>query len=423
MKRILSGILCVAGIFIFSCSPLFPTNYERIDAERVRILDFIYEPAESSPLPTTPPYPYAVVRVATIFAGAGYMLNSQDINWKISYNVLSNNNGVDTALDIQDLWMFKPSEHYFSKKARRYVWTIWIPDSVIFKSASIPEDWISLVPEDCQSGLPEYIKALTKTDLISFVHNLAERAIIWGQMLTNNPSSEDSLLQADTLYSLYKNNYSRYLPALLQLLTIKIRLFADILGVQKVRSTYSIRYNSCFKDLPGTPIYVNNNPVIDSIGIYKVNKKDLEFFDPDDGKYEYEFIRLFGTGTPYPDSIQTVEVDKKCSYFVAGFAGEADSSQTLQSALTNGPPTVEQFSTQWYFQLDEDEIADVSPYDYMNITSTESFIELLHLPEDERVKTFTLWLEVSDYLLNEINRPQGSTLEEVSGRFTYTSDF
>jgi hypothetical protein len=39
---------------------------------------------------------------------------------------------------------------------------------------------------------------------------------------------------------------------------------------------------------------------------------------------------------------------------------------------------------------------------------------------DSRIKTATIWLEVYDFLLNEINRPKASTLKEVGVTFSYT---
>jgi hypothetical protein len=294
----------------------------------------------------------------------------------------------------------------------------------VFNSVAIPEVWTSLVPNECLSEIPEFIDSLSKTDFINFIHTLAAKAKIWGTLLAASPASEDSLLEADTLYSLYKNKFSRYMPALLQLLTIKIQLFSNILGAQKVRSTYSVRYNNCFKDIPGSRVYVNKNPVIDSIGIYKVKKEGLLFFDPRENNYEFEFIRLFRE-TYFPDTIpiRVVTIDRKCSYFVAGFAGKADSSMTIHAAFHNGPATTEGLRSQWYFQLDPIEIAGVSPYDYMNINNRGNFIDKFYPPADEKVITFTLWLEVSDSLCNEINRPQGSTVEEVQGRFEYSASF
>jgi len=402
---------CSAGIFFLACGSLFPTNYERVDAERVRVLDYLYEPTEAAP--------GEIVNVYTLLAGAGAALfHPAEINWSVSYNVLSNSNGVDTALEIKPLAIQSYSEKYFSENTRCFVYAFKIPDSAVFNSVAIPEVWTSLVPKECQSEIPEFIDSLSKTDLINLIHTLATKAKIWGKILAASPASEDSLLQADTLYSLYKSKYSRYIPALLQLLTIKIQLFSNILGAQKVRSTYSVRYNNCFKDIPGSRVYVNKNPVIDSIGIYKVKKENLLFFDPQENNYAFEFIRL-SVRRNLPDTIPltVVEIDTKCSYFVAGFAGKADSSMTIHAALQNGPATTEGLRTQWYFQLDPKEIAGVSPYDYMNISSMGNFIDKLYPPADEKVKTFTLWLEVSDSLCNEINRPQGSIVEEVQGRF------
>jgi len=391
---------------------LFPTNYDRVDAERVRILDYIYEPAEAAPV--------GAVKVFAVFAGAGDSLNAEDINWTASFNVLSNDYGVDTALDVGSLAITSQSVFWFSDNTCCLIVNFRIPDSVVFNSASIPEQWTSIILAEYQSQIPDFIKTFSKRDLISFTHSLAKSAKKWGKTLKQYPSLEDSLLQTDTLYSLYKNSFMQYIPAMLQFLTVKIWLFSEIRGVLKVRSTYSVRYNRCFKDIPGSRVYANINPVIDSIGIYKVYEPDPLSFDPAEGKYNYDFIRLFGgKHDPFHDSIQPVKIDKKCSYFVAGSAGGKDTSLTIQSALQSGAPTVEGFTTQWYFQLNQKEIADVSPYDYMNIMGMGGFIEALYPPEDDRVQTFTLWLEVSDFLLNEINRPQGSFLREVRGRFKW----
>lgn len=418
MKKILLNALCFAGIFFLDCSSLFPTNYERVDAERVRVLDYIYVPTEAAP--------GEVVTVFTILAGASTsILTAAEINWTVSYNVVSNSNGVDTALDIKPLKLQDYSEKHFSFNTRCFYYTFRIPDSIVLNSKAIPEDWISLVPSEVQSEIPQFISSLSKAELISLIHTMAMKAKKWSKILTTNPSLEDSLLKADTLYSLYKNRYSRYIPALLQVLTIKIRLFSNIMGVQTVRSTYSVRYNNYFKDIPGSRVYVNNNPVIDSIGIYKVKKEDLLFFDPQENKYEFEFIRLFRWLNVNVNidtiPIQIIEIDKKCSYFVAGFAGKADSSLTIQSALRNGPATTEGFRTQWYFQLDPKEIEGVSPYSFMNIKNRGNFIDKLYPPLDDKIQAFTLWLEVSDSLLDEINRPQGSIVQEVQGRFKYGS--
>jgi|GEM_PF-874916 len=413
MQKVLIGILVFVVILVTGCGALFPTNYDRVDAERVRVLDFRYEPAEAGP--------GDLVKMYALFAGAGDSLIPQDIDWTVSFNVLSNDFGVDTALDIQPLMMQSYSFGYFSPNTSCLILSFRIPDSVMYNSASIPENWSSIIPAEYQSDIPDFIKSLSKNELIAFTQDLSKSAKKWGQVLKNNPGAEDSLLQADTLYPLYKNYFSQYIPAMLQFLTIKIRLFAEIQGAQKVRSTYAVRYNNCYKDIPGSRVYVNSNPVIDSVGIYKVNKANLQSFDPAVSNYTYEFIRLFSEDelAAFPDSIQTVEIDGKCTYFVAGFAAAPDSSLTIQSALQDGPATVEVLSTKWYFQLDEKEIAGVSPYDFMNIMNVGGFIEILYPPVDKRVKTFTLWLEVNDFLLNEINRPQGSNVREVRGRFKY----
>ena len=79
--------LYILPLFISCIS--FPTSYDRIEPDKVRLLDFIYEPAEAAPGDT--------VSVKAIFSGKKIM--PEDLTWKISYTVVTNLYGVNTALD------------------------------------------------------------------------------------------------------------------------------------------------------------------------------------------------------------------------------------------------------------------------------------------------------------------------------------
>ena len=98
--RIIPGIVCVAVLFFLSCSSLFPTNYDRIDAERVRILDYIYNPAEAAPGER--------VKVFAVFAGAGDSLNPEDI----TLSEVLGNAGYTTCMISDTYHYFAPSMNF-----------------------------------------------------------------------------------------------------------------------------------------------------------------------------------------------------------------------------------------------------------------------------------------------------------------------
>ena len=75
--------------------------------------------------------------------------------------------------------------------------------------------------------------------------------------------------------------------------------------------------------------------------------------------------------------------------------------------------------TSWYYKLDPEETEGVSRDDFMDIVSMGDPISLFITPASRKIKTFTLWLEVTDRLLNVVNRPQGSMVKEVRGKFRY----
>lgn len=413
MIKKINLIVIYGFIMLYIGCSEFPTSYDRIDANVIRTIDFIYEPAEAAPGDS--------VVVKAIFAGAGKNLVQEDIYWTVSFNVFTNFYGVDTAMDIQPL-IATPVPCTFSDNTSCIGIKFQIPEGIMYTHSMIPDDWASLIPNKNQSEIPDIVSFLGKNDILSVLDSLSVAAPLWASALESNPNVEDSLLQNDTLYFVYKTEIEKYIPAILQLFTVNIRLFAKIEGAPRIRSTYAVRYNSRFKDLPGSRVYYNTNPVIDSVGIYKVTGEDLMTFDPAENKYKAQFFRLFGPGDNI-NTVQTIIIDKGYTYFIAGFTSAIDTALSIDAAFSGADATVEKHYTQWYFQHDENEIGGVSAYDFMNIMSMGNFIEPIYPPVDKRVQSFTIWLEVYDYLLNELFRPVGSTVREVSGKFSYTDAY
>ena len=135
MKTLLTtAILLFAGLFA-GCT-VFPTSYERIEHEKTRMLDFIYEPAEAAP--------GATVLLTAVFAGKE--ISANELTWKISKQLVMNEYGAETALDTADL-SITLRDASFSDNTSTVSFSFVIPDDVLKNSPIIPERWIDRLPE------------------------------------------------------------------------------------------------------------------------------------------------------------------------------------------------------------------------------------------------------------------------------------
>lgn len=377
--------LYILPLFISCIS--FPTSYDRIEPDKVRLLDFVYEPAEAVPGDT--------VSVKAIFSGRKIM--PTDLTWKISYTVVTNLYGVNTALDTHLLEQ-NAQLCSFSDSTTCISFDMVIPDDILQKNPTIPENWQSELPDEFVNSIPEPFRSMDKKTILDSIHSLAN--------LVNE--TDENLLQ---LITGNDNTLSTVLPHLLQALSVQIRLYAQIKGAHTIQSNYIVRYNNRFSKLSQTGIYSNINPVIDSIGVYKVKGKNLFSYNPE--KNKHNFFRLYETHETVDDA-PAIPIEKGYSYFLAAFTSQKDKEMTIEGNIME-----EQHWTQWYYQLDATETEGVSVDDYMDIGGMGDSVSQLIVPADKRIKSFVLWLKVTDRLLNVINRPQGSTVKEFKGRFEY----
>ena len=374
-KIMLSVVFCY--VLFLGCAQ-FPTSFNWVESDRIRVLDFIYEPTEAAPGDT--------VTLFAVFAGDS--IKPLDLQWNVSYKLGGNSFNLEIADSIVPL-IYTPVDTTFSQNTFTVAIQFRIPDDVMKKSSMIPEDWSSSIPEQFQQYVPPEILSMSKKEFLDTVESLIGQPV-------------DTVMQF-------------YLPLIMELLTIKIRLFANVKGVLPVRSDYTVRYNSHFADVPR--VNVNTNPLINRIGVYKVKGANLLSFDTT--KDSYEYFRLFRSND---DSLSdTVPVDKGYTYFIAA---ESENYDSVYSVLAFVSPeykdTMETHFFGWFYQFDDIEIEDVDPYDLMSIAiATGSSREVLYPPTDKHVKTFTLWAQAYDYNLTERYRPDGSMLKEVSGVFSY----
>ncbi len=347
--------------------------------------------------------------------------------------------GTDTALDISPLQFEEVTNTQFSSHTKTFTIKFKIPDSVMYTSSYIQEPIIDSVIEsiagDIDIGVP-----ITREVLVYLLEYYAVNALVWDSLMNlemalienGNDTAKalqqihqiDSILKADDpFYELFAMGAKDNLAALLQLFSIKIVLFAEPEGAYKIRSDYTVRYNSKFVGLSGVPIYVNTNPQVDFVGVYKVKGADLQSFDTTIHDQPYELLRLFGPADS-TDSVTTIIIDKGYSYFFTAASSGFDSAISMEAAFQQKFATAtETHYYQWYFQHDSTEIGGVDAYDFLKLNNEFTNTVILNPPKDAKASSFVLWAEVWDNFFNEMTHPMASMVKEVRGRFTFTSAY
>lgn len=140
---LLTGLLLLNG-----CSD-FATQYDRVDTGELRLLDMQFEPAEAAPGDT--------VTVKAIFAGRQVL--QSDARWRISYSVVTNYYGVDTAYDIQP---FQPEyiPSAFSDQTSCLAFKIIVPRDMMIKNSSLSQDWVKDIPNTYAMFIPTDVRSL-----------------------------------------------------------------------------------------------------------------------------------------------------------------------------------------------------------------------------------------------------------------------
>lgn len=401
------------ALAVLGCAD-FPNTFDRIDADMVRVLDFVYEPAEAAPGDT--------VDIYAIFAGKP--VGAADLGWRMARDVAVNRVRVETPRDIVDmdsLWVTPPEEYPFSANTYGVHASFRIPRDLMEKSSMLRDNWSSLLPATEELDMPAELRPLLSLEvLLPIVDSMAQRAPEWQRALDEGGSpAADSLAVADRYYGIYSAIPSGALSLVLQSLTVRTRLFVSVKGAYTIESDYSVRYNSGIARLTGSGVRVNGNPRIDSMGIYRVARANLIDFDPEKSRYPFDWYPLFyREGNILTDTM--VPIDKGYSYFAAGYV---DPESTDSMTTLDGRDTLEDLRTLWFFQLDEDEVRDLSPSRYLNIVNIGSLIEPVFPATDSRVRSATIWLQVYDDALNVLFRPRGSSLVEGTLRFSYTEEY
>lgn len=380
----------IVFLSLLSCTD-FMSQYERIEDSRIRLIDFVYEPAEAAPGDT--------VLCKTFFAGKE--IDVDDIEWRVSYKLSMNAFGFDSAFDEQPLPTITASCSTVNAATQCFSMRFVIPKNCIAESPLVQDDWMSLLPQELQDMLPEEFKAFDKKTILAVVDSLAEVA-----------ASADADGRA-ALAAMLPESFRAQLPLLVQLLTAKIRLYAYVKNSHRIRSDYSVNYNRTFAMLPGLPLYENRNPKIDSIGLYRV--KGIGIGDYDKNADTTEYFPLTADG----DTGIEIKVKEGYTYFIEAFVSNRDSVVTLGDMLNGEPVSVEDLSSEWLFQMDENEMENVKANDRMNIAPLGDLNGFFYPPRSRKIKHFTIWVQVTDSKVNVLHRSQGSMVRAIQGRFVW----
>lgn len=378
--------LIILLIFIIVCGCAeFPSSFNTIENNKVRLIDFIYDPPEAAPGDS--------VTLLALFSGDTVL--PQDIQWKISYNIGGNNFNLNIALDTIAFDTYRLFDTTFSQNTSCVGMRFKVREDAMLLSSMIPEDIMKNVPDELKQYIPQQFQSMDKKTLLGFVEALKNQPI-------------DTLIQP-------------IFPFLMQILTCKIRIFATVTNRLNIKSDYTVRYNSYFTHIPS--VRVNTNPTVNRMGIYKVTGENLASFNPQNPSHPFQYFRLFGTDDDSVSDIVTI--DKGFSYFAAVETANFDTVTNIV-ALTQGLPSdeLESHFTTWFYRFKESEMVNVSFYDLMSIVSTTGgTVETLYPAKSDQIKQVTLWAAIDDFYLNERWRPSGSTVKEVQAIFTYTQAY
>ncbi len=400
MKNVLLILFVLTAVFV-RCSS-WPTNFERVDHDNSRTLDFVYKNYADSTICEA--MPGDTVCLYAYFSGE----EINDIKWEISFNVFENMYGEDTALDIKpfEYTIIPPDTNGFTNATYCYGFQFVIPSNIMYTSKAIKDEYISAT-------------GLSKDLLLGFM-----------DALTAIDTSQWSTIPE---YQEFYPVIQKQAPFLMQVLSAPIRIFATINGLYKLESDFIIRYNRKFQHFNN--VYVNHNPKINFVGIYKLKDAIAAGFDTDNMSKNDTTICLFladsadtasmGKNIIYTD---TVLIDLGYRYYVTVDSGvfnginQKDKSVGMDESGTI-KDGVETFFTQWFFQHDKNEVVNVDVDDLMTLNTSGNFLDQIYPPLNGQIKKTTLWVQVWDYFLGERNRPYASSLREVNINFKYSDAY
>lgn len=386
MKKIL--VLLPLLLLLLSCENDFKYDYFTIDDDMLRVIDFSFETTELAPGDTA-------VLIAT-FAGYTENLNVGSIEWRSSWNIITNPLGANIIVDDNPLICTEEKVDSTDHTATFRI-TFEIPDSIMYISEGIPEQWGDIFKYIDKSIDPSELNLpVTKTEMLQMI-----------EMLKQNPQ----LIENGTIPG-------EMVTAVSQLFSVIFRIEARPRDGDKVLHSYgrkvyhSVRFNSWFETSPG--IYQNHAPTLDSVFLYELKKGSVVSED-----LMFDKSAIVGRHALVNDTIRVPAAGENDLLLVL-YPRERDITMSLEQALLatkNG--TTANLGDEFYeltvydrteggsFSLDdrlENESNRITTYGYR--VSID--------PINNAVVPSTYWFRIDDGDDDVSHRPRGSAIQEIT---------
>lgn len=386
MKKIL---LLPLLLLLISCEPNFTYDYYTVDDGMLRVIDFSFEKTELAPGDTA-------VLYAT-FAGFTDSVSTANLNWRASWNIITNPVGSNVIVDDVPLSVITEEVVDSTDHTKVIRLTFKVPDSVLYHSEGIPENWgdmfkyIDKSINPAELGLPA-----TKTEMLSFIELAAAN-----KELINNGGLKPEMVDAMS-----------------QLFSVIFKIEAVPAHGDKILDSYnrkvfhSVRYHSRFDDVAG--VYQNSAPRFDSLKLYRLQKgttisDDLVF----DGSAIKSVHYLQNDTIRVPN-------DPDASYLLMIHPSERDVTISLEQALLtslsdSGTASLggEYYDLYAFDRTDKGSFRLGASYD-----TEEGFMSFfgydIAVSQNEGLKPSTVWFRIDDGDDDVSHRPRGSVMQEVT---------
>lgn len=383
MKIIPIVISFCLGLLLVSCAPEFDREWENIDEDMIRPMDFTFETADVAPGDT--------VVVHAWFAGKD--LDLMAINWEISWDIVTLEYGEEKPFNIQSLnpYMVEaPTIVNRASGAQVVRFSFEVPEDVLETNIEVQKNFKEFLEEMdvAGTGLPTTISGILGYMNYYAAMSPAEKALV--------DREEGSVLNA-----------------LSQIFTSQFRLYARYDGLPSTYKQHGVRMNRKLDGING--VYVNKNPLMGNMRLYSI-PGDVDEFDKTklpEGTTVTEPVGNVLTYVNDPNRTLVLSVD----------VANKDSLLTLDGALEGGDETkIEEID----YVLYKESLGDGKLFSFTRhfpegwlhspVTTMDFFVEL----DDDLVKKHgqaagdaVLFLKIYDEKWGVSYRPQGTDMREI----------
>ncbi len=394
-------------VLFFGCAE-FSTSFEEIEENRVRTIDFVYRNTADTLLCEAAPGDS--MEITALFAGE----KVRDIEMTVSFNVVTSLYGQSKSsnegpLDYRVVYSSLANDE--TTDADTFVFRFAVPQSMLKSSAFLPEEnWVGELPKEFQPAIDPAFAAKTKTEMVSLIETFAENHTRW------DTAGAAAGLPVDSLYSLYHDAFLPLAESYLQIFSALFEFKAIVNGSYSVASRGTVRYQREFGE---KVVAVNKNPQIQQMGIYRVYRNNLTYFDPEIHSQSYEKIVLFDRSAGVAESAYTLAVKPDESYFLFAVADEPQKVVSMY-----GTPVEETYMFKWFYQQDSKTDGSGDSKDRMLVVnSADGPIAPLLVSESGAVSRCGVWVQVCDEAIGPRLYPTGSSVYSTQLFFSYSPEF